>query len=249
MGCRLFPQVRIVAGDPVFATRGEEIGDDGIFEDVDGVGDAGGNLEGLAGAEGDFFAGDVEDELAGVDHGDLLVGVVVEGDVAALFEFEHGDGHAAGVNDAAEEEGGDFFEGDVIPVVDRHRDILTEAGFKYTVLLVRQLTMSVNDQLHGALNLLVLKALTRRGRMHGYAIMSSIHGASAEALKLEQGSLYPALHRMEEAGWIEGEWVESEAGKRVRGYAVTKKGKKALELAEEKWTRVSLAVNRVLEGV
>jgi transcriptional regulator len=109
--------------------------------------------------------------------------------------------------------------------------------------------MSVNDQLHGALNLLVLKALTRRGRMHGYAIMSSIHGASAEALKLEQGSLYPALHRMEEAGWIEGEWVESEAGKRVRGYAVTKKGKKALELAEEKWTRVSLAVNRVLEGV
>jgi PadR family transcriptional regulator, regulatory protein PadR len=119
----------------------------------------------------------------------------------------------------------------------------------YTVFLVRQLTMSVNDQLHGALNLLVLKALTRRGRMHGYAIMSAIHGASAEALKLEQGSLYPALHRMEEAGWIEGEWVESEAGKRVRGYAVTKKGKKALELAEEKWTRVSMAVNRVLEGV
>jgi PadR family transcriptional regulator PadR len=109
--------------------------------------------------------------------------------------------------------------------------------------------MSATDQLHGAMNLLVLKALMRRGRMHGYAIMNAIHGASAEALKLEQGSLYPALHRMEEAGWIEGQWVESEAGKRVRGYAITKKGRTALEEAESKWLRVSLAVNRVLEGV
>lgn len=109
--------------------------------------------------------------------------------------------------------------------------------------------MSASDQLHGALNLLVLKALLRRGRLHGYAIMSAIHGASADALKLEQGSLYPALHRMEEAGWIEGDWVESEAGKRVRGYVITRKGKKALEDAEQKWERVSLAVNRVLESI
>jgi PadR family transcriptional regulator PadR len=109
--------------------------------------------------------------------------------------------------------------------------------------------MSISDQLHGSLNLLVLKSLMRRGRLHGYALMSAIHGASAEALKLEQGSLYPALHRMEEAGWIAGEWVESEAGKRVRGYEITKKGRKALEEAEQKWARVSLAVNRVLESV
>jgi PadR family transcriptional regulator PadR len=109
--------------------------------------------------------------------------------------------------------------------------------------------MSLTDQLHGSLNLLVLKALARRGRLHGYAIMAAIHEVTEDALRLEQGSLYPALHRMEEAGWIEGDWVESESGKRVRGYDLTKKGRATLAEAEEKWKRVSLAVNRVLEAI
>lgn len=117
----LLPEVGVVAGDPIFAAGGEEVGDDGVFEDVDGMGDVGGNLEAFAGAEGDLLAFDVKDDAAGVDKGDLFVDVVVVGDVAALFEFEAGDGHAGGMDDAAVEVWGYLFEGDLIPVVNNHR--------------------------------------------------------------------------------------------------------------------------------
>ncbi len=85
------------------------------------MGDVGGNLEAFAGAEGDLLAFDVKDDAAGVDKGDLFVDVVVVGDVAALFEFEAGDGHAGGMDDAAVEVWGYLFEGDLIPVVNNHR--------------------------------------------------------------------------------------------------------------------------------
>lgn len=117
----LLTEIGVVAADPVFAAGGEEVGDDGVFEDVDGVRNIGGDLEGFARAEGDVFAFDVEDNAAGVDDGDLFVDVVVVGDVAALLEFEAGDGHAGGVHDAAMEVRGDLFEGDLIPVVNNHR--------------------------------------------------------------------------------------------------------------------------------
>ena len=102
------------------------------------------------------------------------------------------------------------------------------------------------DNLQGSLNLLVMKLLSKRAPMHGYAIMTAIQEASDDELRVEQGSLYPALHRMEEAGWITAEWIQSENGKRVRGYALTRDGRKELDSAERRWSSVTSAVNRVL---
>ena len=102
------------------------------------------------------------------------------------------------------------------------------------------------DNLHGALNLLVLKLLASRAPLHGYAIMTAIQVASEDILRVEQGSLYPALHRMEEAGWISADWTQTENGKRVRAYSLTKRGRQELEAAEQRWATVTTAVNHVL---
>lgn len=100
--------------------------------------------------------------------------------------------------------------------------------------------------MQGSLDLLVLKLLSRRPRLHGYAIMSAIRDTSEEVLRVEEGSLYPALHRMEEAGWIRAEWVTREAGRRARIYELTAVGKKQLAIEESRWQAVTSAVNRVL---
>jgi transcriptional regulator len=102
------------------------------------------------------------------------------------------------------------------------------------------------DSLQGSLDLLVLKILSRRPRLHGYAIMSAIHDMSGEVLRAEEGSLYPALHRMEEAGWIRAEWVTKDNGRRARSYELTAAGKKQLAAEENRWQAVIAAVNRVL---
>jgi PadR family transcriptional regulator PadR len=102
------------------------------------------------------------------------------------------------------------------------------------------------DSLQGALDLLVLKILSRRPRLHGYAIMSAIKDKSAEVLRAEEGSLYPALHRMEEAGWIRAEWITKDTGRRARIYELTAAGKKQLGAEESRWLAVTGAVNRVL---
>ncbi len=102
------------------------------------------------------------------------------------------------------------------------------------------------DSLQGSLDLLVLKILSRRPRLHGYAMMSAIKDASGEILNAEEGSLYPALHRMEEAGWIRAEWVTKESGRRARIYQLTTAGKKQLAEEETRWQTVSSAINRVL---
>src|SRR5580704_5845754 len=102
------------------------------------------------------------------------------------------------------------------------------------------------DSLQGSLDLLVLKILSRRPRLHGYAIMSAIKDGSGEVLRAEEGSLYPALHRMEEAGWIRAEWVMKDTGRRARAYELTAEGKKQLGMEESRWRAVTLAVNRVL---
>ena len=102
------------------------------------------------------------------------------------------------------------------------------------------------DSLQGSLDLLVLKLLSRRPKLHGYAIMSAIRDASDEVLRVEEGSLYPALHRMEEAGWIHAEWVSKENGRRARTYELTQAGKKQLAAEESRWQSVTSAVNRVL---
>jgi PadR family transcriptional regulator, regulatory protein PadR len=102
------------------------------------------------------------------------------------------------------------------------------------------------DSLQGSLDLLVLKILSRRPRLHGYAIMSAIQNASGDVLRAEEGSLYPALHRMEEAGWIRAEWITKDTGRRARLYELTAAGKKQLAAEESRWRAVTLAVNRVL---
>jgi PadR family transcriptional regulator PadR len=106
--------------------------------------------------------------------------------------------------------------------------------------------MAKVDSLQGSMDLLVLKILSRRPGLHGYAIMSAIQVISDEVLRVEEGSLYPALHRMEEAGWIRAEWVTKESGRRARLYELTAAGKKQLEAEESRWQAVTLAVNRVL---
>jgi len=107
--------------------------------------------------------------------------------------------------------------------------------------------MAKTDALQGSLDLLVLKLLSRRPRLHGYAIMSAIAASSGEVLRVEEGSLYPALYRMEEAGWIRAEWVKKETGRRARVYELTASGKKQLGAEESRWQAVSLAINRVLK--
>jgi PadR family transcriptional regulator PadR len=109
--------------------------------------------------------------------------------------------------------------------------------------------MPKTDSLQGSLDLLVLKILSRRPRLHGYAIMSAIKDGSGEVLRAEEGSLYPALHRMEEAGWIRAEWILKETGRRARLYELTAAGKKQLAAEESRWQAVTSAVNRVLRTV
>jgi len=102
------------------------------------------------------------------------------------------------------------------------------------------------DSLQGSLDLLVLKILSRRPKLHGYAIMTAIQDMSGEVLRAEEGSLYPALHRMEEAGWVRAEWITKETGRRARQYELTADGKKQLAAEEARWHAVTSAVNRVL---
>jgi transcriptional regulator len=102
------------------------------------------------------------------------------------------------------------------------------------------------DHLQGSLDLLVLKILSRRRNLHGYAIMSAIQDISRETLRVEEGSLYPALHRMEEAGWIRAEWITKDTGRRARIYELTAAGKKQLGSEESRWQAIAAAINRVL---
>jgi transcriptional regulator len=106
--------------------------------------------------------------------------------------------------------------------------------------------MPRTDSLQGSLDLLVLKILSRRPRLHGYAIMTAIKDWSGEVLRAEEGSLYPALHRMEEAGWIRAEWIVKDTGRRARLYELTAAGKRQLDVEESRWQAVTSAVNRVL---
>ena len=103
------------------------------------------------------------------------------------------------------------------------------------------------DLLQGTLDLLILKALGRGGPMHGYGVSVLIREWSKDALHVEQGSLYPALYRLEEQGWIESEWGISENNRRARFYRLTTSGRKQLRVELEQWRRLSAAVNLVLQ--
>jgi PadR family transcriptional regulator PadR len=109
--------------------------------------------------------------------------------------------------------------------------------------------MPKTDSLQGSLDLLVLKILSRRPQLHGYAIMSAIKDWSGDVLRAEEGTLYPALHRMEEAGWIRARWITKDTGRRARIYELTAAGKKQLDVEKSRWQAVISAVNRVLRTV
>ena len=103
-----------------------------------------------------------------------------------------------------------------------------------------------NDRLQGTLDLLVLKTLASRGTMHGYGITLHIEQISQEILRLEEGSLYPALHRMTQAGWLRSEWGASENNRRARYYSITPAGRRQLADEEKNWAELTEAVARVL---
>lgn len=106
--------------------------------------------------------------------------------------------------------------------------------------------MSKQDALQGSLPLLVLKILHRRGPLHGYGITAQIEAIS-DLLRVEEGSLYPALHRMEEAGWIRARWAVTENKRRARIYEITPAGRKQLLDEENRWTSIAAAIGQVLK--
>jgi PadR family transcriptional regulator PadR len=107
------------------------------------------------------------------------------------------------------------------------------------------MTKSSNDVLQGTLVLLVLRSLAR-SPMHGFGIALHIERISKDALRVEEGSLYPALHRMEQDGWIAADWGVTENNRRARYYRLTPKGRKQLVFEEEKWSKFTHAVAEVL---
>src|SRR3984957_17631966 len=104
-----------------------------------------------------------------------------------------------------------------------------------------------NDRLQGTLDMLVLKALASQGRMNGYAITLRIEQVSASVLRLEEGSLYPALHRMAQSGWLRAEWGASENNRRARFYSISGAGRKQLADEEQRWAQLTKAVGKVLQ--
>jgi transcriptional regulator len=103
-----------------------------------------------------------------------------------------------------------------------------------------------NDRLQGTLDLLILKVLARSGSMHGYAIAQRIHQATDDHLRIEEGSLYPALHRMTNSKWLRSEWSITETNRRARFYTITPAGRRQLEDEEQRWTQLTNAVSKAL---
>jgi PadR family transcriptional regulator PadR len=109
--------------------------------------------------------------------------------------------------------------------------------------------MAKADSLQGTLDLLVLSILSKQAGLHGYAIMMAIQERSGDVLRAEEGSLYPALHRMEEAGWLRAAWVVKDTGRRARAYTLTALGRKQLAAEWSRWRSVTSAVARLVEAV
>jgi transcriptional regulator len=105
--------------------------------------------------------------------------------------------------------------------------------------------MAKND-LQGTLDLLVLKTLSSAGSLHGYGIVLHIQRASDELLRIEEGSLYPALHRMEQSGWITSEWALTETSRKAKYYKLTAQGRRQLAQAEESFDQLVKGVRAVL---
>jgi transcriptional regulator len=107
------------------------------------------------------------------------------------------------------------------------------------------MTTLPKERLHGTLDALVLKTLSS-GPRHGYAIARWIEEATGDVIQVEEGSLYPALYRMEKRGWIEADWGTSDTGRKAKLYRLTSTGRKQLRLETAEWTQFASAVSRVL---
>jgi transcriptional regulator len=103
-----------------------------------------------------------------------------------------------------------------------------------------------NDRLQGTLDLLILKILDRAGPQHGYGSAQRIHQATSDSLRIEEGSLYPALQRMTHEKWLKAKWGTTDTGRKARCYTVTAAGRKQLEEEERRWVALTDAVNRAL---
>ena len=104
-----------------------------------------------------------------------------------------------------------------------------------------------SDQLHGTLDMLVMKSLDA-GPLHGYAIAVRLERLSSDVLRVEEGSLYPALYRMEARGWLKSEWALTDTGRRARFYSLTKAGRTQLAAETASWNRLTMAVAGVMKG-
>jgi PadR family transcriptional regulator, regulatory protein PadR len=105
--------------------------------------------------------------------------------------------------------------------------------------------MAKND-LQGALDLLILKTLSQLGAMHGYGIVMHIERVTDELINVEEGSLYPALHRMEQNGWVRAEWAVTESSRKAKFYSLTAAGRKQLAAREKNWEQVVKGVQAIL---
>lgn len=102
-----------------------------------------------------------------------------------------------------------------------------------------------NDLVQGTLDLLILRTLTLEP-LHGWAIAKRIQQVSGEVLQVQQGSLYPALHRLEQQGWVRAKWAESETGRQAKFYALTASGRRQMESEAANWNRLATAINMIV---
>ncbi len=107
--------------------------------------------------------------------------------------------------------------------------------------------MQKMDLLQGTLDMLILKVL-QRGRLHGFGIAERIQRLSEEVLSVGEGSLYPALYRLQDRGWVTSEWGQSESNRRAKYYTLTKAGRKQLEVENEGWDRLCLAIRQIMQS-
>jgi PadR family transcriptional regulator, regulatory protein PadR len=131
----------------------------------------------------------------------------------------------------------------------KHVGILTFQGLMPRISRhpEESVTQAKADLLQGTLDLLVLKALSL-GPLHGYGIVQRIRQLSGEMLTVEQGSLYPALYRIEQHGWVSSRWVKNETGRRAKFYTLTKSGRKRLSAEEKSWDLLAMAIARVMQA-
>ena len=106
---------------------------------------------------------------------------------------------------------------------------------------------SRNDKLQGTLTLLILQTLEACGPLHGYGLCSHVQAASVDLLRIEEGSLYPALHRMEQDGWLASKWHVTDKGRKAKIYSITARGRAQLAAEKESWNRLTRGVTRVLQ--